>query len=148
MRKFREILAGGDKGFTLIELLVVIAVLGILAGIAIPRITGIRDEAEKSALISTANTFRNAMEMYYAVEGEYPAVTANTALSEAVSFDSASTDLNITFGSDVKAFVQSDGGDDGGDEYTVVLETRDSSDATSQEIQVSSADGVTEVPAG
>jgi len=43
MRKFREmIFSGGNKGFTLIELLVVIAVLGILAGIAIPRLTGVR----------------------------------------------------------------------------------------------------------
>jgi prepilin-type N-terminal cleavage/methylation domain-containing protein len=73
MRKFREmIFSGGNKGFTLIELLVVIAVLGILAGIAIPRITGVRDEAEKSALVATATTIRNAVEMYIAAEDTFP----------------------------------------------------------------------------
>lgn len=36
-------------GFTLVELIVVIAVLGILAGIAIPRLTGVTDQAKYSA---------------------------------------------------------------------------------------------------
>ena len=49
MMKIRRIFSGGEDGFTLIELLVVIAVLGILAGIAIPRIAGVRDQADLSA---------------------------------------------------------------------------------------------------
>jgi prepilin-type N-terminal cleavage/methylation domain-containing protein len=66
------IFSGGNKGFTLIELLVVIAVLGILAGIAIPRITGVRDEAEKSSLVATATSVRNAVEYYIATTGSAP----------------------------------------------------------------------------
>ena len=37
-----------EGGFTLIELLVVIAVLGILAGIAVPRFAGVRERAVMS----------------------------------------------------------------------------------------------------
>jgi len=73
MRKFREILAGGDKGFTLIELLVVIAVLGILAGIAIPRISGITEEAEQSAAKANLRTIQTGLEIYYVSnDNDYP----------------------------------------------------------------------------
>jgi general secretion pathway protein G len=72
MRKFREMLTGGEKGFTLIELLVVIAVLGILAGIAIPRIAGVRDKADIASAKSDMRNLQTGIEMFYAEEGEYP----------------------------------------------------------------------------
>jgi len=103
MRKFREmIFSGGNKGFTLIELLVVIAVLGILAGIAVPRIMGVRDEAENAALRATANTFRNAMEMYYSLEGSYPDFTVGDGLALG-DIDTEFGDLDITFSNDTNA---------------------------------------------
>ena len=37
------------KGFTLIELIIVIVILGIIAGVAIPKFVGLSDEARKSA---------------------------------------------------------------------------------------------------
>ena len=49
------------KGFTIVELVIVIAVIGILAGVMIPTISGIVTKAEKSAADSEA---RNAYNTY------------------------------------------------------------------------------------
>lgn len=62
-----------EKGFTLIELLVVIVIIGILASMAIPRITGVRDRALMAEDQSNLRTIQTALEMYYIVENEYPA---------------------------------------------------------------------------
>jgi len=67
MTKFKS-----NGGFTLIELLVVIAVLGILAAVAIPRLTGVTDRARMSEYVSAGGTIRSAMEMYRTENAEYP----------------------------------------------------------------------------
>jgi prepilin-type N-terminal cleavage/methylation domain-containing protein len=82
MRKFREmIFSGGNKGFTLIELLVVIAVLGILAGIAVPRLTGVSDRARKTEAISALGSLKTALEIEQleATDGAYPSDIAAVA---------------------------------------------------------------------
>lgn len=57
------------KGFTLIELVVVIAILGILVAIAVPRLGGFRDNAQKSADLATARTIASAISMAEAQNG-------------------------------------------------------------------------------
>ncbi|ADQ14872.1 type II secretion system protein [Halanaerobium hydrogeniformans] len=72
MMKIRKILSGGERGFTLIELLVVIAVLGILAAIAIPRLTGVNEEAQIASTQSNLRNIQTGVELFYAQDGNLP----------------------------------------------------------------------------
>ena len=80
---FRE-----KKGFTLIELLIVVAIIGIIAGIAIPRFLGVRTKAKVTRAFADMANIGTALEMYYVDHDEYP------VLGEGV------TDLGTAIGGD------------------------------------------------
>ena len=60
------------KAFTLIELLVVIVILGILAAIVVPRITGRVDQAKIEATKVQMKVIKDALEQYKLDNGFYP----------------------------------------------------------------------------
>ena len=59
------------KGFTMIELIFVIVILGILASVAIPRLSGTREDAEISAAVANLRTLLGDVASYYAVKGDF-----------------------------------------------------------------------------
>jgi len=61
-----------DRGFTLIELMVVIVILGILAGLIIPRIMGRPEEARRVKARIQIESIETALKMYKVDNGVYP----------------------------------------------------------------------------
>jgi prepilin-type N-terminal cleavage/methylation domain-containing protein len=65
MRRFKR------SGFTFIELLIVMVVMGVLAGIGIPRIRNMKERSYQATLRSDLGTLRTAEEAYYAENLRY-----------------------------------------------------------------------------
>jgi general secretion pathway protein G len=60
------------RGFTLIELMVVIVILGILAGLIIPRIMGRPEEAKRLKAKLQIESLETALKLYKLDNGMYP----------------------------------------------------------------------------
>jgi len=67
------------KGFTLLELLIALAVLAIIAAILIPNFFATTDRARLRSDVQSTRVIQNAMELYRAERGDYPAPTAATS---------------------------------------------------------------------
>ncbi|MBW2644848.1 MAG: type II secretion system major pseudopilin GspG [Deltaproteobacteria bacterium] len=61
-----------SRGFTLIELMAVIIILGILAGLIIPRIMGTPEEARRTKAKLQIVSMETALQMYKLDNGVYP----------------------------------------------------------------------------
>lgn len=77
MRRIKEFLknrvekaAQNQKGFSLVELIIVIAILGIIAAIALPNITGAIDNARKNTDVTNAKAIANAAVQAFAKDDE------------------------------------------------------------------------------
>ena len=62
----------GDRGFTLIEIMVVIIILGILAGLIIPRIMDRPEEAKQLKAKIQIESLETALKLYKLDSGVYP----------------------------------------------------------------------------
>ncbi len=61
-----------DRGLTLIELMVVIVILGILAGLIIPRIMGRPEEARRMKARVQMESIETSLKLYKLDNGTYP----------------------------------------------------------------------------
>jgi prepilin-type N-terminal cleavage/methylation domain-containing protein len=70
----------GQRGFTLIELLIVVAILGILAAVVLPNVTGFFTTGTLNAANTELENVRTAGMAYYAENAEWPPTNASTDL--------------------------------------------------------------------
>ena len=68
-----------QKGFTLIELLVVIAIIGLLASVIMVSLANARSKARDTKRIADVEQMMKALELYYSINGQYPASGGSTA---------------------------------------------------------------------
>jgi len=84
-RLFKKIYRN-EKGFTLVELMVVVIIIGVLAGVAIPRYLSRTDTAKINSTLSTLQALQGAMNNYYTDEnlgnGKFPAGADEDTIEE------------------------------------------------------------------
>ena len=63
------------SGFTLIELLIVVVIIGILAAIAIPKFSSVKQKGYKTQAISDLTSLRTAEETFFTDSNRYAQLT-------------------------------------------------------------------------
>ena len=71
-KRIQEVHKKSKKGFTLVELVVVIAILGILAGIAIPRYIDMQEEAKGAKVMADMSAIESAASVFAVKNGRLP----------------------------------------------------------------------------
>jgi prepilin-type N-terminal cleavage/methylation domain-containing protein len=93
-RIFRKPLKPGQMGFTLIELLIVIAILGMLAGIVVPNVSGFLTTGNLGAATTELQNVKTAALAYKAQNNVWPGDT-----NDLTAFVSGSLHATYTFDS-------------------------------------------------
>ena len=63
------------KGFTLIELLIVVVIIGILAAIAIPKFSSVKQKGYRTQAIAELQSLKTAEETFFVDSNRYGALT-------------------------------------------------------------------------
>ncbi len=61
-----------DRGFTLIEIMVVLIIIGLLAGIVVPKLMGRTEEAKRTKTAVQIKNLQSALDLYKLDSGVYP----------------------------------------------------------------------------
>lgn len=61
-----------EKGFTLIEIMVVLIIIGLLAGIVVPKLMGRTEEAKHTKTMVQIKNLQSALDLYKLDSGSYP----------------------------------------------------------------------------
>ena len=85
----------GQRGFTLIELLIVVVIIGILASIAIPKFTAVREKAFRAAMMSDLKNLSQLQEVYH---NEYFTYASSLTAAEAVQTEAVTITINEATG--------------------------------------------------
>src|ERR1044071_572298 len=87
-----------NLAFSLVELLIVIIIIAVLAAVAIPRFANSTNRSKESALKADLKLYRNAVELFKADTGVYPATLADLAATSAPAngVDSSGNSTAIT----------------------------------------------------
>jgi len=85
MKSFLKKMHRSNSGFTLVELLIVIAIIGVLAAIIIPNVTGLIGSGKTEASKAEASLVQSAMDTMMAKLG-LTSVTATAATSDMTVF--------------------------------------------------------------
>ena len=69
------------KGFTLIELLIVVVIIGILAAIAIPKFSSVKQKGYKTQAIAELQSLKTAEETFFTDSNRYGALSELSGFS-------------------------------------------------------------------
>ena len=72
------------RGFTLVELVVVVLIMGIIAAVALPKMTASTSTAKNNSTKQSLAIVRDAIELYKADNGAYPTFTDSATFQTAM----------------------------------------------------------------
>ena len=84
------------KAFSLIELIFVIVILGIIASVAIPKLTSIKSLASSSSVKQDLNTIVSSVKSYYLINGNINAIEDSVSINSKIWSVDSTNPLKIT----------------------------------------------------